>query len=163
MEGGACLQTAECCNDLVCTSGVCQEPPPIATYFPSNLERIYEGVCIDPSQAPVWRFFDWQAVTPPTNSFIEFYAQSVADPDDFVTLPPAPLLVSDPNVVFLGAAIGASPAGWEGSDVSAALNAEGLPSLAYLKITMRFHPNTDDDAAPVLTDWRQNYSCLDAQ
>jgi hypothetical protein len=63
----------------------------------------------------------------------------------------------------LGAAIGASPAGWEGSDVSAALNAEGLPSLAYLKITMRFHPNTDDDAAPVLTDWRQNYSCLDAQ
>jgi hypothetical protein len=110
----------------------------------------------------VWRFFDWQANVP-DDAFIEFWAQTVQDPDDFVSISPAPAAVGSSDVVFLGAATAADPAGWVGSEVSQALADEGITSQRYLKITMRFHASSTANLAPVLHDWRQAYSCLPAQ
>jgi hypothetical protein len=114
---------------------------------PSNYERSYEAVCDTGSKA-VWRFFDWQTVTPGANSKIEFYAQTSATGTDFAIVPVYPAAVSLPGVIYLGTATGASITTWTGSDVGALLVAAGLKSQRYLKVTIRMVPNDALTASP---------------
>ena len=158
---GACAANADCCVGTVCVSGACATPPPILVYGPANFERTYTAVCGDGTK-PVWRFFDWQTVTP-GNSKIEIYAQSSASSTNFATLPVAPTAVSTPGVVSLTTVSGAPVTVWTGRDVGAALIAASSKSQQYLKITARLVADTALTTAPTLKNWRQNYSCVPAE
>lgn len=161
-NGGACTTASDCCIGSVCLTGSCAPPPPILVPGPANYERTYQAVC-DEGAKPVWRFFDWQTVTPNTNSKIEFYAQTSATGTNFTTLPLYPTAVSTAGVVKVGSASGAPITSWTGGDVGALLLAAGYKSQQYLKITIRFVPNDEQTAGPTLTNWRQNYSCIPAE
>jgi hypothetical protein len=161
-DGGVCAVTNDCCLGSVCLSGTCSPPPAILLPAPANFERSYQAVCATGSK-PVWRFFDWQTITPSANSKIEFYAQSSAKGNDFATVPVYPAPVSIPGVVKLGTASGASNTTWIGNDVGALLLAAGFKSQQYLKVTIRMVPNDALSASPTLTNWRQNYSCVPAE
>ncbi|MET0789937.1 MAG: PA14 domain-containing protein [Polyangiaceae bacterium] len=161
-QGGACSTTNDCCIGSVCLTGTCSPPPPILILGPANYERTYQAVC-DAGTKTVWRFFDWQTVTPSSNSKLEFYAQTSATGSDFATVPVAPTTVSMSGVVRVGAATGAPITSWTGGDVGAALVAAGLKSQQYLKVTIRFIPNDELTASPTLTKWRQNFSCVPAE
>lgn len=160
-DGGTCSTNAECCLGSICASGKCAAPPPILVYGATNYERVYTASCGDGTK-PVWRFFDWQTVTP-GDSKIEFYAQSAKALADFGTVPVAPAAVSTAGVVSLGTASGATTTSWVGSDVGAKLITANLKSQQYLKVTIRLIPNTAVTAAPTLSKWRQNYSCVPAE
>ena len=160
--GGACSSSIDCCIGSVCLTGSCAPPPPILILGPANYERSYQAVC-DTGSKVVWRFFDWQTVTPNSNSKIEFYAQTSATGTDFSTVPNFPTMVTLPGVVKLGTASGAPNTTWIGSDVGALLATAGLKSQKYLKVTIRMVPNDELTASPTLTNWRQNYSCVPAE
>ena len=161
-DGGVCGTTNDCCLGSVCLNGTCAPPPPLLILGPANYERTYTAVC-DPGTKAVWRFFDWQTITPSANSKIEFYAQTSAKGTDFATLPTYPTAVTTSGVVKLGTASGAPNTSWIGSDVGALLLAAGFKSQQYLKVTIRMVPNDALSAAPTLTNWRQNYSCVPAE
>ncbi|HEX3776780.1 MAG TPA: PA14 domain-containing protein [Polyangiaceae bacterium] len=164
-QGGACTTSSDCCIGAVCLTGTCQPPPAILVMTPANYERNYTAACASGTQ-PVWRFFDWEDVTPATNSKIEFYAQTSATGTDFLTLPVYPAAVTtgaSSGVVLVGTASGAPNTTWIGSDVGAALTAIGLKSQQYLKVTIRLVPNNELTASPTLTNWRESYSCVPAE
>ncbi|MEI9953125.1 MAG: PA14 domain-containing protein [Pseudomonadota bacterium] len=161
-KGGVCAVTDDCCLGSVCLTGTCSPPPPILGLGPANFERNYQAVC-DPGSKAVWRFFDWQTITPSANSKIEFYAQTSAKGSDFATVPLYPTAVTIPGVVKLGTASGAPNTSWIGSDVGALLLAAGLKSQQYLKVTIRMVPNDQLTSGPTLTNWRQNFSCVPAE
>ncbi|HEY4104286.1 MAG TPA: PA14 domain-containing protein, partial [Polyangiaceae bacterium] len=164
-QGGACTTSTDCCIGSVCLTGTCQPPPAILVMTPANYERNYSAVCGTGTQ-PVWRFFDWEDITPATSSKIQFYAQTSATGTDFATLPVYPAAVTtgaSSGVVLLGTATGAPNTTWIGSDVGAALTAVGLKSQQYLKVTIRLVPNNELTASPTLTNWRQSYSCVPAE
>ncbi len=155
---GACSADSDCCFNYPCVANICTKPPPLPTYKPTNFTRIYSSEC-GRGTLPAWRFFDWQAVTPPTGSAIEFYAESSDDQTTFRTLPAAPAPVAIAGVVKVATVTGATVAGWVGKDVGALLVAAGVPQKKYLQITVRLIPNAKTTGTPVLTDWRQAYSC----
>ena len=161
-EKQSCDATSECCKGLICVGASCELPPAVFAFGPANYERIYQSGCPGGSKV-VWRFFDWKTVTPGTASALEFYAQTEADPDLFSTLPPAPAPVMADGVVLVGSASGAPVTNWTGNAVDGLLAADSLKSQLYLKITVRFVPNTERTASPILTDWRQSYSCVPAE
>lgn len=111
----------------------------------------------------VWRFLDWQTVTPATGSRLEFFAETQADPSQFSTLPVAPNAVTSDTVVNVGTASGAPITIWTGNAVDPLLQAKMLKSQQYLKVTVRFVPNAEFNASPILKDWRQSYSCVPAE
>jgi len=164
-QGGVCSTGLDCCLPSVCLTGVCTPPPPLLTLGPTNYERKYTATC-GTGTKPVWRFFDWETITPPTGSKLEFYAQTSATGTNFSTLPAAPAMITTgagTGIVYIGSATGAPNTTWIGGDVGAALVAAGLKSQQFLKITIRFIPNNELTAAPTLTNWRQNYSCVPAE
>ena len=134
----------------------------MTTILPQNYERIYRSDCMDGSKV-VWRFFDWQTVTPATDSKLEFFAETQGDPSLFSTLPVAPNPVASDTVVKLGTATGAPVTIWTGNAVEPLLEDKMLKSQEYLKITIRFVPNTAFNASPILKNWRQSYSCVPAE
>lgn len=156
--GAACSQNSDCCFNYPCVANVCVKPPPLPTYHPENYQRMYTAEC-GKGTLPVWRFFDWQAITPPIDSAIEIYAESSDDPGTFHTLPEAPTAVMINGVVKIATVTGPTVAGWVGQDVGAKLKAAGVVQRKYLMITLRLIPNTKITATPTLTDWRQSYSC----
>lgn len=111
----------------------------------------------------VWRFFDWQTVTPATGSRLEFFAETQADPNLFSTLPVAPNPINSDTVVKIGSASGAPVTLWTGNAVDPLLEAKMLKSQEYLKVTVRFMPNSEFSASPTLKNWRQSYSCVPAE
>ena len=132
-------------------------------FRPANYERIYMADCPDGTK-PVWRFFDWKAITPDTNSKLEFYAETQADPALFSTLPEYSGAVSANDVVLLGSASGPTLPDWVGASVSERLAVDKmLKSQQYVKITIRFVPNMELTKSPVLQNWRQSYSCEPAE
>ena len=155
---GACSSDSDCCFGNPCVGNICTQPPPLPTFQPANFQRMYTAEC-GTGTLPVWRFFDWQAETPPMGSKLEIYAESRDDPDDFHTLPLAPDAVSLPGVVKIATVTGATVEGWSGRDVGALLIAANAPQHKYLMITIRFQPNSSNSAGPILKDWRQSYSC----
>jgi len=126
-------------------------PPLVPPYpNPATLIRDYQGVC--PSgQSVVWRFFDWETVTP-SDSNITFAAATADTESDLATASP---------VVSLGEASGPPITDWVGTDVSGAL--APTPSQAWLRVTITLNPSSDHYSAPTLTAWRQNYDCVDSQ
>jgi hypothetical protein len=155
---GACSSSTDCCFNYPCVSNICVKPPPLPTYRPDNFVRDYTAEC-GRGTLPVWRFFDWKAVTPPIDSAIEIYAESVADPSAFHSLPPAPTVVAIAGVVQVATVTGATIPGWVGQDVGLKLKTAGFAQRKYLRITARLIPNTKITSTPVMTDWRQAYSC----
>jgi hypothetical protein len=155
--GGACTQNSDCCFNYPCVENLCVQPPPLPTYPPANFERLYTAEC-GTGTLPVWRFFDWQAETP-TGSSIEIYVESADDPDDLHTVPVAPTAVNIDGVVHLATVTGATVMGWVGADVGQALADAGYPQRKYLLVTLRLIPNTTITTPPLVTDWRQSYSC----
>jgi hypothetical protein len=139
-------------------ANVCTKPPPLPAYFPANFKRIYTSEC-GTGTKPIWRFFDWQAVTPPTGSALEIYAESSDDQATLHDLPVAPTVVAVAGVVKVATVTGATVMGWVGQDVGALFTAAGVAQHKYLLITIRLIPSAGNDATPVLTDWRQAYSC----
>ncbi len=113
----------------------------------------------------VWRFFDWQTVTPDTGSKLEVYAETQADSTLFSTLPkaPAPVSLMDSGAVAVGTISGPPITDWTGNAVDPLLQAQMLKSQRYLKITVRFWPNVEGTASPILKRWRQSYSCVPAE
>jgi hypothetical protein len=160
--GAACSLNSDCCFNYPCVSNVCTKPPPLPTYHPENFKRMYTSEC-GRGTFPVWRFFDWQAETPPIDSAIEIYAESSNDPSTFHTLPVAPAPVAISGVVKIYTITGATVSGWVGQDVGAKLKAASLTQGKYLMITLRLIPNTKITATPKLTGWRQAYSCPPAE
>ena len=146
----------------MCAGAVCATAPAVTAVLPQNYERIYRSDCKGGTKV-VWRFFDWQTVTPKTNSKIEFFAETQADPELFSTLPVAPTTVTSDAVVYVGTATGAPVTIWTGNAVEPLLQEKTLKSQEYLKITVRFVPNSEFNASPVLKDWRQSYSCVPAE
>jgi hypothetical protein len=159
--GGACGTSIDCCIGSVCLTGACSPPPPILNLGPANYTRDYLAVC-DAGTKAVWRFFDWETITPSSNSRIEFDAQTSATGTDFTTVAKYPAAVSAP-VAKLGTAIGAPNPTWIGADVGAALIAAQVTSQPFLRVTMRMVPNDELTASPTLTNWRQAYSCVPAE
>jgi len=158
----SCGSTSDCCSGLVCVGAVCASPPPVTGYIPQNYERIYQADCMEGTKV-VWRFFDWQTVTPATDSRLEIFAETQADPSLFSTLPVAPNAISADAVVEVGTVTGAPVSVWTGNAIEPLLEAKMLKSREYLKITVRFVPNTELNASPILKDWRQSYSCVPAE
>ncbi|HEY5376471.1 MAG TPA: PA14 domain-containing protein, partial [Polyangiaceae bacterium] len=158
----SCGAASDCCSGLVCVNAACQTPPPVLVVSDMNYERIYQSDCPDGTKV-VWRFFDWMAVTPATNSKLEVYAETQADPTMFATLAAAPTAITTPGVLKLADITTSNPTSWIGSAVSLALDGANLKSQQYLKITVRFVPNAERTLSPILKDWRQSYSCVPAE
>ena len=125
-------------------------PPPPPAYYPATFTRDYQGVC-PASQKVVWRFFDWETVTP-SDSNIVFKAQ---------TADTQALLATATPIVNLGTASGAPITTWTGTDVSVALAPN--PSRDWLRVTITLNPSSDGTYTPTLTAWRQQFDCVDAQ
>jgi hypothetical protein len=101
----------------------------------------------------VWRFFDWQTVTP-GDSDIKFYAATAT------TFAGLPSVETGSSVAYLGRASGAPITNWTGADVGAALTSIGQsPSDNYVRIFVDFQPTSDLSQGPTLTAWRQEYDC----
>jgi hypothetical protein len=126
--------------------------PPLVPPYPAyaTFTRDYEGVC-PTGKGVVWRFFDWETVTP-SDSNIVFNAATATTQVGLDTATP---------VVYLGTASGAPITTWTGTDVGAALAPN--PSLQWLRVTATLNPSSDHYFAPTLTAWRQLYDCVDNQ
>lgn len=157
--GKACASTDECCTGNACIDGSCAKPPAFSKYAPGNFERVYASDC-RPGQKVDWTFLDYKARVPSAGGAIEFYAESSDDPGAFQKLPPYPAAVDLDGVVLLGVQ---GPPGdltdWTRIPLDQPLATAGVVERKYLKITMRFVPNQTGVAAPLLTDWRQSFSC----
>jgi hypothetical protein len=127
-----------------------------------NYERIYQSDCPDGTK-PVWRFFDWKAITPATNARMEVYAETQADPTLFSVLPVAPYPPATGTGLYVATIDMSNPDNWVGAAVSPVLDAAGIKSQVYLKITIRFIANDEGTLSPILKDWRQSYSCVPAE
>lgn len=157
--GEACSASSQCCDGSACIDGSCVTPPPFSTYEPANFERIYTSNC-GAGQKVDWTFFDYKARVPGPDAAIEFYAESSDDPEAFQSLPRYPATVDLPGVTRLGVQ---EPPGdlndWTRITLDQPLVAAGIVERKYLKITMRLVPNSAQVAAPLLTEWRQSFSC----
>ncbi len=125
-------------------------PPPPPAFFSQTFTRDYQGVC-PIGKSVVWRFFDWQTVTP-LDSSIAFSAQTANTQAGLPTATPT---------VSLGTASGAPITTYVGTDVSVALAPN--PSLAWLRVNITLNPSSDKSQAPTLSAWRQQFDCADSQ
>jgi hypothetical protein len=159
MNGQACASSDECCTGNVCDDGICAKPPAIASFHPANYERIYESNCEAGKQAN-WTFFEFKASVPAVDGALQFYAESADAVGDFHTLPAAPGEVNTPGVVLLFEQL---PPGDLTNFTKLAMDKPfkdaNTPDRKLLKITVRFVPNSNRSASPVLSDWRLSFSC----
>lgn len=159
MAQAACASTTDCCAGLVCDDGLCIKPPPLSLYKAANFERIYESTCSGSSKVD-WTFFDYKASVPAAGGALEFYAESADNMADFHVLPAYPAPVSIAGVALLGVQ---NPPGdltqYTRITLDKPLTDASIVERRYLKITVRLVPNQTATAAPVLTDWRQSFSC----
>jgi hypothetical protein len=149
----ACTTTADCCTGLICAgTGKCANPE----YFTSaTYQREYKAVCPSGTQV-AWRFFEWQS-TVPTGTSIDLSVQTKRKATDSYV--PA-------TAVTLGSITSTTAAGvWAHgtSTVNQVLKGAGLMSMDYLLVSIKFKPNTQGDLAPSLSNWRQNYDCVDSE
>jgi hypothetical protein len=163
MNGNACTSSDQCCTGSVCDDGVCVKPPAFSKYGAANFTRIYESSCA-PGKKVDWTFFDYKASVPAVGGVLEFWAESADNMADFHTLPVYPTAVNIDGVALLGTQ---GPPGdlsdWTRITLDQPLEAGGVVERKYLKITIRFAPNQAGIAAPLLTEWRQSFSCPPAE
>jgi hypothetical protein len=149
----ACTTTADCCTGLICAgTGKCANPE----FFTSaTYQREYKAVCPSGTQV-AWRFFEWQS-TVPSGTSIDLSVQTKRKATD-AYLPT--------TAVTLGTISSTTSAGvWARgtSTVNQVLTGASLVSMDYLLVSMKFKPNTQGDLAPSLSNWRQNYDCVDSE
>jgi hypothetical protein len=163
MNGQACASSDECCSGNVCDDGICAKPPALVRFTAANYERIYESNCA-PGRQPNWTFVEYKASVPETGGALEFFAESADAMADFHTLPAGPGAVTTDGVVLLGSQ---GPPGslteFTTLPMDAAFEAANAPDRKLLKLTVRFVPNNNGTAAPVLQDWRLSFSCPPAE
>ena len=157
--GAACTLPTDCCGfpNVTCTGGFCVPPPPLLTFQNGTYTRVYSASC-PPGKRALWTFFDWQAVTA-SDSRISFFVQA-ADQDasavwDALALTPLGSVPDSTGHNYY-------PPNWMGVDVSTVLAAADARK-PYLKVSMQLIPSADRRVAPVLVNWRQAYTCEDAQ
>jgi hypothetical protein len=148
-----CTTTADCCSGLICAgTGKCSNPEFFNTV---TYQRQYQAIC--PSGTRVaWRFFEWQS-TIPSGTSIDLSVQTKRKATDSYV--PA-------TALSLGSITSTTAAGvWARgtTTVNQVLTAASLVSMDYLLVSMKFKPNSAGDAAPSLSNWRQNYDCVDAE
>jgi hypothetical protein len=146
-DGDSCSVDNDCCGfpSSHCIAGSCQPGDPGGGYFEGTFTRDYEGTCPKGS-SPIWRFFDYKDQTPDDSQII-FSAQTA---DTVAGLDTA-------TSVVIATVSGPPNTAWTGTDVGAALPQK--LSRTYLRITADLKPSSDRKSAPLLTDWRQSYSC----
>jgi hypothetical protein len=123
--------------------------PPFSV--PMAVTRDYTASC-PTGTAPVWHFFDW-ATTTPSDSWVEFFAQSG---------PTATTLMPSSATLRLASVSGATVPPWKGVDV-ATVFAAASPAVtpgAVLRITFVLHPSSDMLTSPTIDAWRQAYDCV---
>jgi hypothetical protein len=159
MKGSACVSNEQCCMGTVCDDGTCVKPPAFAKFAPANFERVYESNC-SPGKKPDWTLFEYKASVPSGGGKLEFYAESADKVADFHTLPAYPTAVNVDGVALLGTQDQpGDPLVWGTVPMNERLAAANVVERKYLKITIRLVPSTSGVAAPVLTDFRQSFSC----
>jgi hypothetical protein len=91
---------------------------------------------------------------------LQFYAESADTKAELHTLPVGPTAVTQEGVVHLGTQLPPGDlAKWVTIPLDELLEDAEVIERKFLKITMRFIPNDNGTAAPVLSDWRQTFSC----
>jgi hypothetical protein len=158
-NGSTCSATNDCCMGNVCDDGICAKPPPLIRYNPANYERIYDSNC-EPGQKPDWTIFKFKGTAPEVGGALQFYAESADNMADFQTLPVSPSAVTQTGVVWLGTHLPADNIDdWITKPLDDAFKTGEVADRRYLKLTVRFIPNNNGSAAPVLSDWLVQYSC----
>jgi hypothetical protein len=158
LDGSTCGSDAACCNfssGSRCASGTCTAPPPLVNYGAAVFVREYAATCPF-GQRPLWRFFDWQSNTPAGTSIVFTAATRETASDPYGTEVGAGTAAPYPVV---------TPTWTSGSStVDEALRASGQLSKPLLRVTATLLPkNSTPTAAPTLTQWRQSFSCVDAE
>lgn len=159
MSGSACATSNDCCAGSICDDGTCVKPPAFAKFAPANFERVYVSNCGTGKKVD-WTFLDYKASVPEVGGALEFFAESSDDPATFHNLPVYPSPVTTTSVASLGTQ---GPPGdltkWTRIALDQPLSSAKVVERKYLKITVRFVPSQTGIAAPVLTEWRQSFSC----
>ena len=155
--GASCLLTSNCCNAVsggVCANGVCTDPPPY--FVEQTFTRDFTSNCT-PSYYTRWGLFEWESKTP-GDSTIQFTAQESTDGTTWT--PATPLSVGN----AAGSDVLSPSWATSGTKVSTVFGENvGTFSKKYLRVTMRFVPNTDRSKAPSLMNWRQSVECVDSE
>jgi hypothetical protein len=158
-NGASCSATNDCCMGNICDDGICAKPPVLTRFNAANYERVYESNC-GPGQQVDWTLFEFKASVPDVGGALEFYAETADKTADLQKLPVSPTPVTQDGVVLLGTQL---PPGdlskWVTKPLDQLFKDEELVDRKFLKITIRFIPNETGTAAPVLSDWRQFFSC----
>jgi hypothetical protein len=163
MNGQACATNEQCCKGNVCDDGICAKPPALASFQPANYERIYDSNC-EPGKQADWTFFEFKSSVPEVGGALEFYAESADALADFHTLPASPGEVNTPGVVLLGTQLPPGDAtNFTTLPLDEPFEDANAPDRKLLKLTVRFVPNSNQSAAPVLSDWRLSFSCPPGQ
>lgn len=154
MDGNACSADVDCCgfpaSHCDTSTGLCAAPPPVKVAPSASYTRDFSAIC-RPDKQLKWHFFDWISTTPSDTS-IRFEATSSATVAGLSATP-----------VLLANVQGVQPASWTGVDVDPKLVAGGQRSQQYLRITMTLFASSDRLASPLLSTWRQAYSCVDSE
>jgi hypothetical protein len=158
-NGASCSATNDCCMGNICDDGICAKPPVLTRFNAANYERVYESNC-GTGQKVDWTLFEFKATAPDVGGELQFYAESAENAADLQKLPVGPGPVTAAGVVLLGRQL---PPGdltkWITIPLDQLFENKQIVDHKFLKITIRFIPNQDGTAAPVLSDWRQSFSC----
>lgn len=128
-------------------------PPPAPPYLTQvSLTRDFTATCAKGERA-VWRFFDWQTVTP-SDSKITVTLQTGSDSASLAAMTPRAVATIS----------GAPVTSWTGVDVATVLSASPpVPGGSTLRMNIKLAPSTDGKYAPTLTAWRQAFDCVAAE
>lgn len=107
----------------------------------------YEAMCAS-SSTPLWSYHDFMTKTP-SDSAIVFSVQTAATKAALDTA----------ESVQLARVTGPDITSWTGVDVDTKLQAAGLKSLRFLRVTTALQPAMDK-SAPTLLGSRQQYDCI---
>jgi hypothetical protein len=131
-------------------------PPPPPYPSPVTFTRDYDGACPVGTKV-VWRFFDYQTVTP-SDSSIVFNAQTASTAAGLGAAPSVALttVTGPPITTWTGVDVGAKLVPTYGPDPTSA-------SQEFLRVTITLNPSTDEYSAPTLTAWRQNFDCVPSE
>ena len=123
-------------------------------YQADQFFRVYEAVCSNPAQMPVWREVQWKGSIP-TGTSVGFYVQT-ADTEAGLDGAPAMLLIDTATTADLLAWSVTSKA------VDQVLRDAGFVPKNFIRLTIRLNPSSDGQSTPTITDWRQLFDCRDA-
>jgi hypothetical protein len=154
----SCQFDEECCGfdeGQRCMSGRCGSPPPLTRYEQATFVRDYKAEC--PNGAlPVWKFLEWQALLPDGTS-IRFDAGTASSKPE----------LDDVEMVYQATASPPDAMTWttwgttDADSIDAKLNAEGYPSLEWLRVWITLIPDESRAYTPALRTWRLVYDCAD--